>query len=237
MPPRRNKMKRAADILRAEFLSGRSAFDWAFLGLGLLVQAAVFAVEPAGWLSVVSGMAGIVSVILCSQGKISTFLFGFVQITTYLVLSWQQRLYGKVAVNAFYFLSQFYGIWLWARRYAVRQDNCSAELHTRRMGLKAFGLLLLSVAACSALTGGMLAAWTDDTQPWLDAFTTVPALTAQVLLVMAYREQWHFWLLVDVLSAVMWARAGDWCLFAQYVFWCANCLYGLRRWKEKSREG
>lgn len=215
---------------RAEFLLGRTTFDWAFLFAGLLVQVVVFCVQPDGWLSFVSGMTGIISVILCSQGKISTFFFGFIQIITYLCLSFSQRLYGEVAVNAFYFLSQLYGIYIWGHRYHINTTNSSAELRSKC--LTRFQLICLTVFTiiCSVLVGWCLECFTDDTQPWLDAFTTVPALCAQLLLVMAYREQWLFWLAVDVLSAVMWARAGDWCLLAQYIFWCVNCLYGLRRW-------
>jgi len=47
---------------------------------------------------------------------------------------------------------------------------------------------------------------------------------------MAYREHWFLWLAVDVVSVVMWLRAGDYCMAAQYGFWCANCIYGLHRW-------
>ncbi|MBO7456529.1 MAG: nicotinamide mononucleotide transporter, partial [Paludibacteraceae bacterium] len=71
----------------------------------------------------------------------------------------------------------------------------------------------------------------DDTQPYLDALTTVPALIAQVLMILVYREHWFIWLAVDILSVVLWLRAGDYCMAAQYAFWCANCLYGLHRWR------
>ena len=94
-------------------------------------------------------------------------------------------------------------------------------------------MLLIAVLTLlgSALAGWGLSAWTDDTQPYLDAFTTVPALVAQVLMILVYREHWFIWLAVDVLSVALWLRAGDYCMVAQYAFWCANCLYGLKRWQ------
>jgi len=39
---------------------------------------------------------------------------------------------------------------------------------------------------------------TDDTQPFLDSATTVPAFIAQLLMIMRYREQWIFWLMIGV---------------------------------------
>ena len=221
-----------------ELIAGRSVFDWAFLAAGLSVQVVVFAFTDAGWLSVVSGLAGIVSVILCSQGKISTFFFGFIQIATYLYLSLVARLYAEVGINVFYLLSQFYGIWLWRKHYdaatATSEATAGVGLQSRSLRLRVFSLIMLLTLAAAALTGYALRLWTDDSQPWLDAFTTVPAIVAQVLMVMAYREHWYIWLMIDVLAVAMWLRAGDWCLAAQYAFWCANCLYGLHKWRNSS---
>ena len=101
----------------------------------------------------------------------------------------------------------------------------------RTLSVRAILLIALSTVLLSTLVGWGLATWTDDTQPYLDAYTTVPALVAQVLMILAYREHWFIWLAVDIFSVVLWLRAGDYCMTAQYVFWCANCLYGLRRWK------
>ena len=91
-------------------------------------------------------------------------------------------------------------------------------------------IIVVVVLAISALTGFLLARYTDDTQPYLDAFTTIPALVAQVLMILAYREQWFFWFFIDILYVILWARAGDYCLLAQHIFWCINCVYGFLRW-------
>ena len=93
-------------------------------------------------------------------------------------------------------------------------------------------MAIIGATICaSTLVGWGLAAWTDDTQPYLDSYTTVPALVAQVLMILVFREHWFFWLAIDILSVALWLRAGDYCMTAQYVFWCMNCLYGLHRWR------
>ncbi|MBR1808003.1 MAG: nicotinamide mononucleotide transporter [Paludibacteraceae bacterium] len=228
-------MKSVKSILKAELVAGRSLFDWLFLCTGIIVQIAVYIIQPENVVAVVSGITGIISVILCAQGKISTFFFGFLQISTYLYLSLLEKLYGEVAVNVFYFLSQIYAVFVWIKAYRITEHN-SAELKPKQMSISRFVILIVFVLASSAIVGWLLQTYTDDSQPWLDAFTTVPALCAQVLLMLAYREQWVLWFVVDVLSAIMWARACNWCLFAQYLFWCANCIYGWHRWTIKSRK-
>ena len=37
-----------------------------------------------------------------------------------------------------------------------------------------------------------------------------------MLMVMVYREQWYLWLIVDVLAMIMWLRAENYCMAAQY---------------------
>ena len=203
-------------------------FDIIFLITGLLVQVLVFWLAPAHPLSLVSGLLGIVSVILCSQGNIWTYAFGFGQILTYSVLCYMERFYAGLAMNAFYFLSQIYGIYAWRK---LRTGDSSA-ISPRSMPLGAFLLLCAAMAVVALLTGWLLGRYTDDTQPYLDAVTTVVSLVAQVMLVMAIRQQWWLWLFVDVLYIVMWIIAGNGSMIAQYGFWCINCIYGIIRWRK-----
>ena len=195
---------------------------------GLIVQVVVYWLAPTHWLSLVSGLLGITSVILCSQGNIWTFAFGFGQILTYSGLCWIERFYAGLLMNAFYFLSQIYGIYAWQRQ----RTGDSVVIVPRSLQLNRFVLLCAIVAVVSVGVGWLLNRYTDDPQPYLDAVTTVVSIVAQVMLVMAIRQQWWLWLFVDVLFVAMWIMAGNWSMVAQYGFWCINCVYGMLRWKD-----
>lgn len=181
------------------------------------------------WLSLLSGCMGVCSVCLASQGNIWTFAFGFGQVLTYTYLCWTQRFYGEMAVNAYYFGTMIYGVYVWKSRAKSQESKIIVP---RKLRWQMIVMTAVATLLVSWLAGFGLAAWTDDTQPYLDAFTTIPALVAQVLMILVYREHWFFWLAIDVLSVILWLRAGDYCMAAQYAFWCANCLYGLQRWRE-----
>lgn len=216
-----------------------SRFGKVFLVAGLTVQLVTYYLAHSSMLSLISGMLGICSVVLCAERQILTFLFGFAQISTYAYICYTEHLYGLLFMNAFYFLSQIYGIYVWRRRLN-QNDVAHGSILTkhvlpRQLPSKVMAGIAVTALLVSLLTGWLLGRFTDDTQPYLDAFTTIPAIAAQILLVLAYREQWFIWLFIDVLYVIMWARAGDWCLFAQHIFWCANCVYGWLNWKE-SRE-
>lgn len=217
-------------------MNQRRVFDYGFLCFGLLIQVVTYIitvrVSPLALspLSLISGCLGVCSVCLASQGNILTFFFGFAQVGTYTYLCYTQRFYGEIAINAYYFTTMIYGVFVWKRRLKKKATN-ELTVNPRALSVRTIGLLVATTLVGSWLVGWGLAAWTDDTQPYLDAFTTVPALVAQVLMILVYREHWFFWLAVDILSVALWVRAGDYCMVAQYLFWCANCLYGLHRWR------
>ena len=212
-------------------------FDYGFLAFGLLVQVVTYFVSLSTFhvqhsaLSLISGLLGVCSVCLASQGNILTYVFGFGQVITYTYLCSTQRFYGEIAINAYYFVTMIYGVFVWKKRLIAQTKTITP----RRLSVPMACALMVATLLGSWLVGWGLAEFTDDTQPYLDAFTTVPALVAQVLMILVFREHWFIWLAVDVLSVALWLRAGDYCMVAQYAFWCANCIYGLTNWRRLER--
>lgn len=202
------------------------------LVIGITVQIVTYAIVPDNPLALVSALFGVCSVVLCAEGKWLTFFFGFGQILTYTYLCWLERFYAGIAMNSFYFLSQIYGIYSW-RRLIKENNNTSSPTETipfRRLRPAVFLFVCIGLAVLSVLVGYLLQRFTNDSQPYLDALTTVPAIGAQILMVLAYREQWLIWLAIDLLYVVMWWQAGSYCMVAQYLFWCINATYGMFRW-------
>lgn len=198
----------------------------ALLCIGLLLQVITYAVAPGHPISLISGLLGVCSVVLGAQGNILSFVFGFAQVGTYAYLCYLERFYAEIAMNAYYFLTMIYGVYCWRKRLLSH----SLQITPRRMSWRLLAIVTLLLLLLSYLTGWLLSRYTDDPQPYLDAFTTIPALAAQILMVMAFREQWYLWLAIDLLAIVMWWRAGDYCMVAQYAFWCINCVYGYVIW-------
>lgn len=202
--------------------------------LGLLLQVIVYVIAPAHPISLVSGLMGVCSVVLSAQRNIWTFFFGFAQVLTYSYLCWGERFYAELLLNAYYFVTMLYGVWVWHKHLGVETEKFVVE--TRKLSLVALFSVCIATLLFSILVGWLLAVYTDDSQPYMDAFTTVPAMVAQILMILVYREQWCIWLLVDILATLMWVEAGDYCMAAQYIFWCGNCIYGYVLWSRSTRD-
>lgn len=202
-------------------------FGVLFMLLGIMLQIFSFYYTDASYISLISGLTGIISVVLCAERRISFYTFGFIQLFTYIILCVEQNLYGEIAENIFYVITMIYGIFIWINH---KDNNDNTKVIPRKLKLN----ILLSIFIIGIVC--IFGLWyilnlTNDTQPFMDSITTVPAIIAQILMILAYREQWYFWLIIDVGSIFMWVIANDWNMVCQFIFWTINCIYGLKNWK------
>lgn len=205
-----------------------------FLYLGIALQLMAYFVMPGqNLLSLFSGITGIIAVVLCAEKKLAYYWFAWPQLISYLILAYNQKLYGEVYENVFYVVTMIIGMYIWFKH----KDNINGidEVKPKKLtGLQfsiIFGLMLIIIGILYFIFEN----YTDDTQPLLDSVTTVPAFIAQILLTFRYREQWVFWFIINVGSIFMWLNAGDYCMFAQYVFWAANAGLGWYMWSRKTQ--
>ena len=211
-------------ILRLLNIEGTFAL-W-FVLTGIATQAVVFALSDDSLLSFVSGVAGVVSVVLCSQRKLSFYFWGFLQIATFVVLCMQEQLYGKLIENAFYFVTMVAGLVMWKR------NLIGEKVETREMDIMDWEAVLALISIAVIILSIVLHQF-GGSYAGLDALTTSIAICAQILMILRYRESWMLWLSVNLLCIVLWVQASNWCMVAQYIFWTANCIYGMIKWNKK----
>ena len=195
--------------------------------IGIFLQLIAWYITKNSLVSLISGVTGIISVILCSQRKISFYFFGFIQLGTYMYLAWQQRFYGELIENVFYIITMLIGIVVWLKNYNTEEQI----VESKRLSNRLFYIICSIMVFICILFGYYMKYFTDNTQPFMDSFSTVPAFIAQTLLMLRYREQWIFWIIIDVVSIFMWMFADNWIMVIQFIFWTMNCIYGYRKWK------
>ena len=227
-------MERIKDVLTKEFMRGYSTFDKLFMVAMLLVQIIVFCIVPDSPLGIVAGISGVISVVLCAKGKISFYFIGFVQTISYLFLAWQNCFYGEVMENIFYLVTMIWGIFVWKKNSTV-DDKGSAHVEALKFTPKMWVLSILGTAICTTAMGYWLTT-IGSHQAYTDAATNILAIFAQILMVKRYREQWIWWLVIDILCLKMWFVAGNWSMVAMYTAWTINCIYGWYNWNKLEKE-
>lgn len=71
-----------------------------------------------------------------------------------------------------------------------------------------------------------------DTAPFWDALTTVLSLVAQYLLTKKLIENWHFWILVDIIYIPLYAYKHLYLTAAVYVIFLTMAITGLLEWRK-----
>jgi nicotinamide mononucleotide transporter len=222
------KIKR---YLYNELWAGKNWFDKTFMFAMLALQIIVFIIAPESPLSIIAGIAGVISVVLCAQGKISFYFIGFVQTISYLFLAWDAKFYGEVAENIFYLVTMVWGIFVWKKNMSKNEDGIQTVEAKKFTPL----MWILSAAATILATIGVgyILTLVGSEQAYTDAATNVMAVFAQLLMVRRYREQWIWWIVIDLFCIKLWFVAGNWSMVAMYIAWTINCIYGWINWSKE----
>lgn len=227
-------MERIKKWFLNEFWIGYNLFEKLFLLSMLLTQIIVFIIAPDTPLNIIAGIAGVISVVLCAKGKLSFYFIGFVQTITYLFLAWQNKFYGEVLENLFYLVTMIWGIYTW-KKNMVTNDDGTNDVKSKKF---TFGQWIGSIVVTAIATFAM-GAWLDSigsAQAYTDAATNVLAIFAQLLMVWRFREQWLWWIVIDILCIKMWFVAENWSMVAMYIAWTANCVYGWWNWSKLNKQ-
>lgn len=149
----------------------------------------------------------------------SCFAFGIVGSLVFMVLTANKRIYAESFLHVFYAFMGVYGFLNW-------EGAIGAEMYAPSTHL--FGIL--SCVALVVVVGKLLPRFTKTEEPWLDAFTTVFSLWATWLMVNFVHENWLYWIVIDIVAIVLYAKRGMYLgalLFAVYAAMAISAFYEL----------
>lgn len=215
-------------MIKKWFWTGYSNFERAFLYGSILLQLIVYMFYPESIINMIAGVAGCASVVMCAKGRLEFYFVGFIQTCTYLWLAWEARFYGEVIENLWYFVTMIYGIFVW-KANMHQNDDGTAEVNAKKFTVIQWISSILGTIVFTFIIGYWLNT-IGSMQAYTDAATNVMAIFAQILMVRRYREQWIWWLVIDVFCIKLWWVDGNWSMVAMYIAWTINCIYGWINW-------
>lgn len=184
-------------------LAGWKAWELCWLAVATVTIAGLSIYWGDNLMGILSAATGVICVVCTGKGKLSAYLFGAVNTALYAIIAYHAKYYGEVMLNAlYYFPLQFYGFSVWKKH--MNQET--KEVEKRRMTPKGLFLMLLATSAATGIYGSVLQAM-GGTLPYVDALSTVVSVVAMILSIYMYAEQWILWIIVDVVTVMMWAYA------------------------------
>jgi nicotinamide mononucleotide transporter PnuC len=192
-------------------------------------------------LSGVASFTGVICVVLTTAGKITSYFWGIINCIFYGVFAFTYGYAGDAQLNIILFLPmQFIGIYLW-------EENLDDTQTAKSRSLKYWQWLAIGMLTCGfgvafyyeipvfakALTGTYY--FEGKLIPRiLDSVANALSITAQILSLYRFWQQWIFWIAIDCIQIAMYAGiAGYGIQFNIMVMWILfliNATVGLYRW-------
>ena len=179
-------------------------------------------------LEIAGFVTGALSVWLAVRQNPWNWPFGVANAVCFLVLFWQARLYGDMALQVLFIAICLLGWYRWLFGGAGH-----TRLRVTRISRRGAILYALVGASATAVFTPYLRS-VGDASPFLDALTTVMSVEAQYLMTRKVIEHWWVWMAADLIYIYLYASRQLYLTSLLYVVFFAMCVVGLRDWQRDS---
>ena len=218
----------------AQETKGFNLFEKIFFPLEIILIIAISIILKDNKIALISAIAGISYTILAGKGKISCYIIGLCGTFCYCYLAFKNGFYGNLALYGLYFFPmQVIGLIKWKKHIEKETGSIKKTCLTTKERI-----FYLNAALILSLILSYILFLTNDKNPIIDSIVTILSIIAQILTVKRCIEQWYLWLIVNILTFIMWIIAyinGSNC-FATIIMWATYvflAIYFLHSWKKE----
>ena len=167
----------------------------------------------------------------------SSFWFGSINTVLYAIIAWEAKYWGEVMLNLIYYVPMnFVGLYMWSKNMNKETEEVVKKRLSLKKSIMSYGLVIVGT-----LGYGLFLKVLNGTLPFVDSMSTVFSVFAQFLCVKRYMEQWVLWVIVDVVTVIMWIYAfvngtGDMATVLMWSIYLINAIFMLIKWKKATEE-
>lgn len=182
-------------------------------------------------IEIIAVLAAFFSVYFSISQNMLTWPTGLLSAITYFILFYLLHLYGDAFLQIIFFIITISGWIAWKKN-----KKTNHKIVITRMGNQAF-LMWVGIGIVGILgLSFVLAHYTDDSLPLLDATITVCSIIGQVLLCYRKVENWYFWILTNVVSIDVYLLKGIYLTALLYVLFLILACRGLHSWRSSFKQ-
>ncbi|MEQ1976534.1 nicotinamide riboside transporter PnuC [Xenorhabdus sp. SGI240] len=208
------------------------------------------------YIEAIGTIAGLLCIWLASQEKIINYLFGLINVSLFAVIFFQIQLYASLILQIFFFAANIYGWYAWSRVNEQKQIELKIRwLNPKQMAVFAavsiFAILIMTfnidqifgymakVVVLGLQGMGFNIIMPDlqpDAFPFWDSVMTVLSIVAMILMTRKHVENWLIWVIIDVISVVIYYYQGVLAMSLQYIILTGIALNGARLWIKAAKQ-
>ena len=178
-------------------------------------------------IEVLATIFGFICVWLTIKQNIWCWPAGLVQVSLYIFVFYQARLYSDMGLHVIYVFMQFFGWYYWM--YGG-EDRGKAKV--TRLSPRARAAWSTTALVGTALLGFFMHNYTNADLPYWDAATTVLSLIAQWLMAKKILESFMIWITVDVLCVGIYSVKELYPTTGLYLAFLVMATMGYLEWRK-----
>ena len=180
------------------------------------------------WIAIACGLTNVALII---RRSIWNYPFGFIMVALYFFIFWEYKLYSDAILQVYFFVIQFYGLWVWLNGRAPDGRVMVAPL-SRQMFIDYLAMTAVAWMAISFL----MDTYTDAAAPIWDSAVAALSVTAQFLMSRRHIESWLLWIVVDVLAIGLFYTRDLAPTAALYFIFLGLAITGYVQWHDAKKE-
>ena len=176
------------------------------------------------YIEAIGTVFGLLCIWYASQEKRFNFYFGLINVTLFAIIFYQIQLYANLLLQIFFWVMNVYGLYAWGRSSSAAENLKIRWLTLPQLALTIIGSLLaiallalyinpffngLTIIAVKLMQlvvpNLTLPTLQADPDPLMDTTVTVLSIVAMVQMTRKLVENWLLWVLIDLISIVLYA--------------------------------
>lgn len=229
-------MSNIKEVIKRELINWKKwEVIWLLVATAVILSVSVYWKDSI--VATFAALAGIWCVILTGKGKLSSFWFGSINTVLYAIIAWEAKYWGEVMLNLIYYVPMnLVGLYMWSKNMNKETEEVVKKRLSLKKSIMSYGLVIVGT-----LGYGLFLKVLNGTLPFVDSMSTVFSVFAQFLCVKRYMEQWVLWVIVDVVTVIMWIYAfvngtGDMATVLMWSIYLINAIFMLIKWKKDTEE-
>jgi nicotinamide mononucleotide transporter len=207
------------------------------------------------YIEAVGTVFGLLCIWYASKEKVFNFYFGLINVTLFAIIFYQIQLYANLLLQIFFFAMNLYGLYAWGKPTSsddglkTRWLSKPQLILTIIVSLIAIGILAnfinpffntLTIIAVKlmqlVIPSIAMPALQPDPYPLMDAAVTILSIVAMVQMTRKLVENWIVWVVIDVISIILYAKQGVYFMALEYVLLTAIAFNGTIEWIKAARK-
>ena len=169
---------------------------------------------------------GVLGVILTIFQKIWCWPAALISVIVSLFVFYEQRLFGDMALQLFYFISGLYGWWYW-------EKNSNAKFNVTHVPKNTWLVLFIATLLQFIIYFLLLSKFKGD-QIIFDSILTATSITATYMMTKKWIENWICWVLIDFAYVFLYGIKNMWEFAILYFVFTLMAAYGFYLWRKKA---